>query len=265
MQNISANQISQDVLEKLINHIGYGVGESDPSSVEVLIIGNESGTGGKSLEDFLNSTHVAKQESSNDAIDATKISPFLQYIKRLSLYMQDGNENWFKSKRNFEPTEDFSRITKDWCGSNTHLIDIRPLPRTNETQWPYEPFNIDKAHYLEAFNNFNVNATAPYGEWVKRRKIHLNNQLTSYPNLKYIIAPGAHFMKKTFLENCFPFDNPFTRIEFVNARGKKKDFWVNHFTLNGREVKVCICSFFNHYLLGLDGLKYMATEILKKN
>jgi hypothetical protein len=257
--------INDAALEKLLSHIGYGAGESDPNLVEVLIIGNESGTGGQSLDDFLNSTHVAKLETSNDSKDATKTSPFLQYIKRLSLYMQDGKEVWFKSKRNFESTEDFSLITQDWCGSNTHLIDIRPLPRTNESQWPYEAFNIDKVQYLDAFNTFNVNATAPYGEWVMRRKTHLNQQLASYPNLKYIIAPGAQFMKKTFLENCFPFDKPFTSMEYVNPRGKKKDFFVNHFTLNGKKVKVCTCSFFNHYLLGLDGLKFMASEILKKN
>jgi len=262
MSEIVINDAS---LDKLLSHLGYGVGELEPNLVEVLVIGNESGTGGQSLNEFLNNTHVIKQESSNDAIDATKTSPFLQYIKRLSLYMQDGNEKWFKSKRNFECAEDFSWITKEWCGSNTHLIDIRPLPRTNESQWPYEAFNINEALYLEAFNNFNLNAKAPYGEWVMRRKIHLNQQLALYPNLKYIIAPGAQFMKKTFLENCFPFDKSFTSIVYVNTRGKKKEFLVNEFSLNGREVKVCICSFFNHYLLGLDGLKYMATEILQKN
>ena len=261
---MTENYFYNDILDNLLCHIGYGVGESDPNLVELLIVGNESGTGGLTLIDFLNGYHVSKDEPADASKDATRTSPFLQYIKRFSLYMQDGNEKWFNSKRTFNPVEDFGKITQDWCGRNTHLIDIRPLPRTNESQWPYEVFNINKALYIDAFNTFNANAASPYGEWVKRRKSHLNQQLASYPNLKYIIAPGAIYMKKNFLENCFPFDRPFTKIDFINNRGKKKEFMVNHFTLNGREVKVCICSFFNHYLLGLDGLKFMATEIFNQ-
>ncbi len=250
-------------IDSLLRHRGYGVGESRPEKVELLIIGNESGTDGKPLDVFLKEIHVPAQnrQVASDAEDNTYSSPFLKFIKRLSLFMNDGDPKWLQSQLRSLHPEDYKKVTCNWSGDNVQLIDIRPLPRPNEKQWPYDAYNINRATYLAAFDSLNSDAGQPYGDWVKQRKTYLNQQVASYPNLKYIIAPGAVAMKRTFLESCFSFNQTFKPLNFESPKKKMKTFWINE--LNDGRIKVCVCPFFNYYLLGLDGLSYMATEILK--
>jgi len=253
--------LNDSTINKLLNHDGYGIGINDPLSVELLFIGNESGTGGLSLNEFLNSTHLAQNESkySEDLIIYNK-SPFLQYIKRLSLYFKDEDLKWFQRKNDFKLREDYIKTITNWCGSNVHLIDIRPLPRNNEKEWPYDKFGFDKDDYLKAFDSFNENALFPYGDWVSKRKQKLITQVDSFKNLKYIIAPGAQSLKLDFLMNCFQLQKPF---EKVSIKDNKKIFWINEAERNGSRIKICTCPFFNHYILGLNGLRTLAFELLK--
>lgn len=264
--------LNEEILTCLLAHSGHGVGNVDPSSVEILIIGNESGTGGYKndvqgyIRDQLNPENNHISSASEQPVKIR--SRFLQFIKRLSLYSNDKDIKWFGLKS--ELGHDWNQIVEHWCGNNVHLVDIRPLPRPNETWWDYDS-SIIKQDYLKAFNAFDENYLAPYGDWVKRRKTALFDQLNSYPNLKYIIAPGRVDMKMKFITQWFGLQQPFERIVIPKSNKPNEVNCFYRYSLgpnthslrNNHSIQIGICAFFDDYSgIGVEGLKHLAMDVL---
>ena len=90
------------------------------------------------------------------------------------------------------------------------------------------------------------------------QKVHsIQEQIRSYKNLRYIIAPGAATMKKKFLELVFP-EMKFNAIEIRTSR-KTMTYYVG----NTGKIKVVVCPFFDSKNgIGYEGLERVF-ELLK--
>ncbi|MEY4573272.1 MAG: hypothetical protein RLZ10_2556 [Bacteroidota bacterium] len=136
--------ISNEQLQLLINHHGYGIGKENSGKVKTLIIGNESGTGDAlNSEEFIKGLEVKCFEKTQSGNYFTK-SDFLQFIGRIVRALEKREGKWFAPKDSWNVWNEI--ISGEYYSDSAHLFDIRPLPRTTENEsWPYE--NIDKKSY----------------------------------------------------------------------------------------------------------------------
>jgi len=258
--------LNTKTLELLLSHTGYGIGNSVPQKVEIVFIGNESGTAGKTTEEYID--RLLNPDKIKEELVSTspqKRSPMLQFMNRLRLYSIDFDPKWFLSKSNLKK-EDYERILNESCldestdgNTNIHLLDIRPLPRPTESSiLNYEKLNSKL--YLSAFNSFNKDDNNPYNDWVIQRKKHLIQKINEFSNLKYIIAAGNIGMKISFLKELFP------EISFDEKVGQSgKTFFKSSFVLNEKKIVVCACNFLSHQNgIGFNGLKDLAEIVFQK-
>jgi hypothetical protein len=245
--------ISHEQLQLLINHCGYGIGNINSDKVKTLIIGNESGTG-----DAINTKEFIKElEVKNLSVCITSEaypsrSAFLQFIARIVRALEGREGQWFAPKDNCNV---WNEIRMGFYSESAHLIDIRPLPRTTESEsWPYK--NIDKKNYERGFKKLKSKDTF-IEEMISLRIKFLKSQIKSYPNLKYIIAPGDAPMKKKFLEMLFP------QLKFNSIEIKTLKKTMTYFKGNVGEINILVCPFFNHQNgIGYEGLE-QAFELVK--
>jgi hypothetical protein len=257
-------------LNLLLSHTGYGIGNLHPQKVEIVFIGNESGTAGKTTEEYIDRLmNPDKYKDEQNAPSPQRRSPMLQFMNRLRLYSNDFDSKWFLSKSNLKK-EDYQRILNESCleesvngNTNIHLLDIRPLPRpTESSSLNYEELNrkFNSKLYLKAFNTFNEDVNNPYNDWVIQRKIHLIQKINQFSNLKYIFAAGHVGMKMSFLKELFP------EILFDEKIGQSgKTFFTSSFVFNAKKIKVCASHFLSHRNgIGFNGLKDLAEMVFKK-
>ena len=236
--------------------MGYGAGTYAPDKVEILFIGNESGTAGRSVQDYIERLTYPEKYKSEANIDSEKESspqrrsPMLQYMNRLRLYSIDLNPQWLKPKSEMESDLYDRVINESWCAGNTvHLLDIRPLPRPTEDKWPY--VNIDQKLYLRAFNRFDSEGSNPYTDWVRIRKTHLQKKIETFTTIKCIIGAGNPNMKMKFLKELFP------QVQFDSIIGQSG----NKFLVGTHDkgFKIIVCKFLNHQNgIGYSGLNDLA-------
>jgi hypothetical protein len=247
-------KISKEQLDLLISHSGYGIGETNNDKVKILIIGNESGTG-----DAINSEEYIKglegkvfRKKTRTGNYLTK-SDFLQFIGRIVRALEEKEGQWFAPKDSCNVWNEI--ISGDFYSESAHLFDIRPLPRTTENEtWPYE--NIDKKSYELGFKNLKSKDTF-IEEMISLRINFLQSQIKSYPNLKYIIAPGAVPMKKKFLEMVFP------QLKFNSVEIKTSKKTMTYYKGNVGELVILVCPFFKNLNgIGYEGLE-QAFELIK--
>ena len=245
--------ISPEQLHTLMNHRGYGVGKEHPNQVQTLVIGNESGIGNASnVEEFIKNLEgkvfIKKNNSENGRIH----SPFLQFISRIVRALEGKQGKWFALKDHCDVWEEIQNGY--FYSESAQLVDIRPLPRPNESVWPY--YNIHERNYLNGFKN--LKSKDEFVQELINQKIQsIQEQIRSYKNLKHIIAPGAATMKKKFLELVFP-EMKFTAIEVKTSR-KTMTYYVG----DTGKIKVIVCPFFDSKNgIGYEGLE-RAFELLK--
>lgn len=240
----------------LLEHLGYGAGTDAPEKVEILFIGNESGTAGRTVQDYIDRlTYPDKYKTefySGDKNDVSpqRRSPMLQYMNRLRLYSQDHNPMWLRPKSEMSSNLYDRVINESWCtGETVHLLDIRPLPRPTEDKWPY--VGIDQKLYLRAFNRFESEGVKPYSDWVRIRKTNLQKKIKEFTRLKCIIAAGNPNMKMNFIKGLFP------QMRFDTITGSSgKEFSVG---VHENQFKIIICKFLNHQNgIGYAGLQDLA-------
>jgi hypothetical protein len=245
--------ISSDQLKTLMNHRGYGVGDENPNKVQTLIIGNESGIGNASnVEEFIK--HLEGQEflKKSNSEHVRIHSPFLQFIARIVRALEGKSGNWFAPKDQCNVWEEI--VNNEFYSESAQLVDIRPLPRPNESVWPYE--NIHERNYLNGFKN--LKSKDEFVQKLINQKVQsIQEQIHSYKNLKYIIAPGAATMKKKFLELVFP-EMKFNAIGVKTSR-KTMTYYVGETA----KIKVVVCPFFDSKNgIGYEGLERVF-ELLK--
>lgn len=187
--------ISSEQLKTLMNHSGYGVGEQDPDKVQTLIIGNESGIGNASnVEEFIKDLEGKEFIKKGNSEHGRIHSPFLQFISRIVQALERKSGKWFAAKDQCDVWEEI--VNNHFYSETAQLVDVRPLPRPNESVWPYE--NIHERNYLNGFKN--LKSKDEYVQDLISQKVQaIQEQIRSYKNLKHIIAPGAAKMKMKFL------------------------------------------------------------------
>jgi alpha-L-arabinofuranosidase len=245
--------ISSEQLKILMDHRGYGVGEEDPKKVQTLIIGNESGIGNASnVEEFIKDLEgkefIKKGKSEYVRIHST----FLQFISRIVRALEKKSGNWFAAKDQCYVWEEI--VNNHFYSETAQLVDLRPLPRRNESAWPYE--NIHERNYLNGFKN--LKSKDEFVQELLNQKVHsIQEQIRSYKNLEHIIAPGAATMKKKFLELVFP------EIRFFAIEIKTSRKTMTYYFGNTGKIKIVICPFFDsNFGIGYEGLERVF-ELLK--
>jgi hypothetical protein len=238
--------ISLEQLQILLNHSGYGIGKINPERVKTLIIGNESGTGNAiNTKEFIKELETNDLGVNNSSESYPSRSAFLQFIARIVRALEGREGQWFAPKDNCNV---WNEIRMEFYSDSAHLIDIRPLPRSTEDEsWPYE--NINRKNYERGFKNLK-SKDAFIEEMITLRIKSLQSQIKSYPNLKYIIAPGDTPMKKKFLEMVFP------QLKFNSIAIKTSKKSMTYFKGNIGEINILVCPFFNHHNgIGYEGLE----------
>lgn len=242
-------------IKVFLNHNGYGVGEEKPENVQILILGNESGIGNAiNIQEFinqLNGKEYTKKRASSESVITH--SPFLQFTSRIVRALESKHGNWFKPKDECDVWNEISG--GDFYSNSAHLIDMRPLPRPNESVWNYE--NIDQRDYLNGFKNFKSKDEF-IQKLIEDKVSKTREQIKSYQNLKFIIAPGSAAVKKKFLQLIFP-DLIFQSVEIQTNR-KKMIYYLG----NIESIKVVACPFFDSRNgIGYEGLEKLF-ELLEK-
>ncbi len=255
--------LTPSLLDLLLSHNGYGIGNEHPNQVKTIVIGNESGTGGRETEDYVNRlfNHISDEPSSIKDKSPQRKSPFLQFINRLRLYSEAKDAKWFSYKHELS-SSDYERILGESCLSNSethstnfHLLDIRPLPRPRENSpLPYD--GLDPQKYLKAFNTFDVNHTT-YGSWVEKRREKLLAKIDSFDSLSTIIAAGNISMKMAFISGLYP------EVQFtLHTLSSGKPCYIAEVTSKNKKIKLIVTQFFdNQNGIKLQGLKEVAELI----
>ena len=143
--------LTESQIDALCHHPGYGIGREANEKVRHIIIGNESGIGNAdSIEEFLQSHLEESKEIVEVDHQKKRInSPFLHFISRITRALENKPGNWFAPKDHCDVFEQI--VFESFYSESTHLVDIRPLPRPNESVWPYE--GIDEKLYIRGFRN----------------------------------------------------------------------------------------------------------------
>ena len=238
--------ISPEQLKILMNHRGYGVDEEHPDQVQTLVIGNESGIGNASnVEEFIKHLEGKEFLHKSNSEHGRIHSPFLQFISRIVRALERKPGKWFAPKDLCDVWEEIQN--GHFYSETSQLVDIRPLPRPNESVWPYD--NIHERNYLNGFKN--LKSKDEFVQHLINQKVQsIQEQIRSYKNLKHIIAPGAATMKKKFLELVFP-EMKLNAVE-VKTSGKTMTYYVG-FT---GKIKIIVCPFFDSKNgIGYEGLE----------
>jgi len=251
--------LTDSQIDALCHHSGYGIGCDSYEKVKHIIIGNESGIGNAdSIEEFLQSHLEESKEIVEVEQQQKRInSPFLHFISRITRALENKPGKWFEPKNQCDVYDQI--VYESFYSESTHLVDIRPLPRPNESVWPYE--GIDEKLYLRGFRNMSSKDEA-IQNLIDKKIEALRKQIFSYSNLEVIIAPGAAWMKRKFLENLYP------GIQFESHLVKTSIRDLTYFTatqnINGRNVKIMVTAFFDSKNgIGYDGLRQLF-ELIKK-
>jgi len=258
-------ELDEYQIQFLLEHLGYGGGITSPEKVQILFIGNESGTANRTVSDYIDRltypdkyVNEKNENSTNEVSSLQKHPRMLQFMNRIKLYSFDQNPKWLlpKSQLNLINPEDYKRVVNEsWNeGGIIHLFDIRPLPRpTEKSPWPYNK-KIDESLYLDAFKKFKIENNNPYSKWVEYRNSLLQQKIEEFKSLKCIIAAGDPNMKMKFIKGVFP------DLQFVKVEGQSKhSFQIAVHNTQERQFKVIICNFLSSYVLGFDGLSDLAS------
>jgi hypothetical protein len=247
--------LSTDDIDLLVNHKGYGVKPAD--NVRTLIIGNESGIGNAiNVEEFLKSL-AGQDYIQKPTIKALPLrSPFIQSVSRITRALEGKQGNWFSPKATCDVWDKI--INGDSLSESGHLIDIRPLPRPDESGWFFT--NVDRKQYESGFRKFHSSDSVVQSLIVERLKA-LRAEVATFQNLEYIVAPGAAPMKLKFLKHLFP-SIEFEATEIRTSR-KSMTYFKSKLHLDDKEVKVLVTPFFDWRIIGYEGLEE-AYKILKK-
>jgi len=229
-----------------MTHRGYGIGIEQPDQVQTLVIGNESGIGNASnVEEFIKHLEGKEFLNKSNSENGRIHSPFLQFISRIVRALEGKQGKWFAPKDQCDVWEEIKN--GHFYSESAQLVDIRPLPRPNESVWPYD--NIHERNYLNGFKN--LKSKDKFVQQLINKKVQsIQEQIRSYKNLKHIIAPGAATMKKKFLELVFP-EMKFTAIE-VKISSKTMTYYVG----STGKIKVVVSPFFD----SKNGIGYKGLE-----
>lgn len=224
--------ISKEQLSRMIAFVGYG----DFSGSKILFFGNEEGTsGGPDLEIEINrrcnqylNEGIPILPGNPEAgfyiipqIDRLVKSPMLSFQARLLLHLSYPEVDWFQTKSHkparYECINAYQAnlLYKESTPLiKSALVDLRPLPRSYESAWPYE--NLIQEKYNKAFSyGSQKNLGNFYQELSMRRSEVIRRLLNNSGQAKILIGIGAKEIKKRLLSQIFN-GAQFDKIELGN-------------------------------------------------
>ncbi|WP_214828768.1 hypothetical protein [Exiguobacterium sp. s26] len=214
-------------------------------------------------------------------------STMLDFQARLLLALEKPEYDWFalkRGKRN-EETTDKTDITDKWKEKydriqtlydkdhkiKAALMDWRPLPRQNESTWPYQ---LNQKEYLKAFKpgkryakkiqvaikSDNLDGLNEYGKMVVTRTKLLKQVIEQF-DFPVLVASGDPDAKEILFKLIFA-EKGITFEEKTLSNGKRYKKAVVH--VGNRELTILLSLFFNYRsnCLGRDGLKGLYEEEL---
>lgn len=272
---IEKTSIADHELDILNAFCGYG---SLPDA-NIIFLGSEEGLDYKNITDVINirmkraekNVPLDGKDISNghymiaeDEDGSGKIIQMIQYQARLLLHLNDPAVNWFQSSGQNPKAW---HIIKDYHFNQIYhegpqwkyrsaLTELRPLPRRNESEWPF--LNIDNKAYKKAFQFESDRCNDRKVDDLRNRRVEiLRRVFENAPGLKLIIGIGDKRSKKNFLENNFE-----TVLSPLQINGRQ--FYNGSLKTVDKKVTVVLADFFGNGQLGLKDLmglsEFLATK-----
>jgi|GEM_PF-6427308 len=270
-----------DITKEQLAILNSFCGTGDFLNADIIFFGNEEGLGGDNLEKVL-SERIGESKRNNCIIPnkplnghyrttwavekETARSQMLQFQVRLLLFLNNPKENWFALKEEapliFEQIKEYQRVNLYRENNNYNLksalVDLRPLPRYNETEWPFK--NLDRQQYISAFK-FTKRAKVDklYSDLKEERIKIIQNLFHACHNVKVIVGIGDKDSKKRFFEVLF------VEIVFETIWLSDKTCFHATIDLNGKLVHIFLSNFFDYRAFGLNNLENLARKIEVNN
>jgi len=263
-------KISKEQLSKLNNFVGSG----DFINANIIFFGNEEGLGSLELKEA-----IKRRCNLHDKEDTPRLSnnifyrknweieekavnsSMLQFQSRILLFLNNQNGNWFLKKDEepilFQQIKEYQRaqLYRESISYKfkSALIDLRPLPRFTEKEWPYA--NINRSEYLKAFQFKRENGIAEDLLKLKNQRAqNIKTVFDSSKKAKVIVGIGDKHSKRNLFEQLY--NAYFTNI----IEGKCFQSQIKH---NGKALNIILSNFFDYRSLGLENLKELS-QIIRK-
>ncbi|WP_103109497.1 hypothetical protein [Brevibacillus reuszeri] len=204
-------------------------------------------------------------------------SPMVEYQARIMLYIENGFKgDWFERCVNnplaYITIADYYRNIGDYANSGLYrkqakvgsaLLDLRPLPRRDESQasseWPYS--NIEENDYNNAFDFRNHRSMSEESkEFRDRRANYLKKAIQEF-SFPIIVGIGAKEVKKLFFEKYLR--ATFLPQKTISLTKNKDEVHVSE-PLDGTDTVVILSDYFNSVNgIGLNGLRKLTVDIIQ--
>lgn len=195
-------------------------------------------------------------------------SEMLQFQARMLLAIENENGEWFKKKD--ESPENYCKIN-EFVGESLYspnakvksfLMDLRFLPRANESYWPFE--SIDRDKYLKAFSYSPREMKNEYFQKYARPRAEILKKAIETSSAKVIVGIGDKNAKKNFFEMFVK--NGWGEINFVEETLSTCKIYSASANIGDRKVSILLSPFFSSYgknLLRLAGLKELTERFVR--
>ena len=195
-------ELLENEYKLLCSYIGYGV----VNQPRICFFGNESGTGGMYIDDYI-PKFIKDLEYSvqlKHALILPKIndlpvsSVFLQFISRLLLAIEQNDVVWFEILSKIDVVNLNYYILNRFNKENTCVFNLRPLPRPTERVWPYS--TVNKKDYIKSYN-----FCLKHPHINRFKQIRMQSLYDGFEQIKntLIIGIGDKENKKKFFEELY--------------------------------------------------------------
>lgn len=257
-----------------INMLNSYCGAGDLRNANILFFFNEEGLGGQTIQQA-----IAGKKSNfpkNQAIDLKNkfnghyhLIPnnitfpnrgaLLEYTSRLMKYKSNPSGNWFDRKHvyqnSFTAIKQYQKnnLFREKVGFKSAHFELRPLPRKNESSWPYLPNNnILQKDYNEAFKFYQGGRFNKYHDILRKDRVKILQNLFNNSSAEIFIGVGAVPFKKNVIKRIYP-HLTFKPIPIGNV-------FCDFASLNigSRPVRIFLCPFFAYRGKGIVNLSELS-------
>ena len=210
--------------------------------------------------------------------DSKLYSPMLEYQARIMLYIENGFQgDWFQTcehdPASYMRIADYYRNIGSYANSGLYrkhakvgsaLLDLRPLPRRDESQasseWPYS--NINETVYNHAFDFINRRRISDESKLFREKRAQYLKKAIEEFSFPIIVGIGAKKEKKLFFEKYF--HATFLPQNTMRLTKNKDEVHISE-PLEGTGTVVILSDFFDRGFkgIGLNGLRKLTIDVIQ--
>ena len=249
--------LTNDQMDLLFRCVGGG----PIDNAKILVFGNELGTaqGNSSTEatikSFIKDWTLHSVRNVGPGFVTTHIgtlpvsSVFLQCISRMALAIRHKDNRFFDSLTGEGKVFLNKYILEELYRTETAVINLKPLPQSNERHWDYE--NINESRYHSLFN-FTL-LESPDSSW-KQLRLKAMKEAFKLAENSLILGAGDRHNKKEFLKLMYE------GVQFETVKLTDKiQLYVS------QKPRIVLSSYYSPYTgLGLNGLKVLYNYMAEK-